>query len=466
MTAVPSAPDVVDLLHRELDGRVVTDQDDDYGQLRRIWNHDIDRRPRAIVQAETVADVQTVVRAASEFTGLLAVRGGGHSFGGHSTVDDGIVLDLSRMRGVSIDPSVRRATVQGGCLLGDLDRASQVHGLVTPAGVVSHTGVAGLTLGGGYGYLSRRLALSCDSLRAVDLVTADGELRRVDDDTDPELMWGVRGGGGNFGVVTSFEFDSHEQGDVLTGWLVYPFEIVEEFLAHYMDVVTNAPEDLCLPIRLLVPSTSPIIPEELRDSGRHFIGMRFVWGGDHAAGYAMMEELKAWRPPVVDSVDETAYVALQSSIDVTSRHGLGRYAKAGYMMSIQPEMVAGMVELQLRAPSELCEIVFFPLGGAVSRVGEDATAYSSRAATFMYEVRTAWTDPGERDAVVAWTRETWEFLDQFAMDGVYVNLLTPGEERVRKSYGEAKYARLGQLKARVDPDNLFRLNQNIPPALG
>lgn len=465
MTAAPATPDVIDLLRREVTGRVITPADTGYEGARRIWNHDIDRHPAAVVRAADVADVQTVVRAAADFTGLLAVRGGGHSFAGHSTVDDGIVLDLGDMKAIDVDPTTRRSTVQGGALLGDLDRAAQAHGLVTPAGVVSHTGVAGLTLGGGYGYLARRLALSCDNLRAVDLVTADGQHRRVDDETDAELMWGIRGGGGNFGVVTSFEFDAHPQGTVLTGWLVYPFEIVDEFLAHYMDVVRNAPEDLCLPIRLLVPDTSPIIPEELRGSGRNFIGMRFVWSGDHAEGYRMMEELKAWRPPVVDSVDETEFVDLQRSIDVTSRHGLGRYAKSGYMMDIPPAMVARMVELQLAAPSELCEIVFFPLGGAVARVADDATAYSSRAATFMYEVRTAWTDPAEREEVVTWTRATWEYLDQFAMEGVYVNLvLNEGEERIRKSYGEKKFARLAGLKADVDPANLFRLNQNIPPA--
>jgi FAD/FMN-containing dehydrogenase len=460
-----SSDALVDQVRGQLSGAVVAPGDADYDAARRIWNGDIDKRPALVARPESVAEVQAVVRIAAEHGVLLAVRGGGHSFAGHSTCDDGIVLDLARLRGVEVDPSARRAHAQGGALLGDLDRAAQAHGLVTPAGVVSHTGVAGLTLGGGHGYLARRHGLSCDNLRAVDLVTAEGELVTVSDDTDPELMWGLRGGGGNFGVVTRFEYDTHEQGDVLAGWLVYPFEDAAEFLSFYADVVRTMPREMCPTVRLLVPSTSPVLPDELRGTGRNFTGMRFVWTGDLAEGHVHMKEVAAsWRPPVASSVEEVSFVDLQSSIDVTATHGLGRYAKCGYLMDLPAEMAPKAMELQLTAPTPLCEIVFFPLGGRVAEIADDATAYSSRGARFMYEVRATWSDPAERDAVVSWCRETYAFIDQFAMPGIYVNMvLNDGEAGVRKSYGDAKFDRLADIKTRLDPDNVFRLNQNVPP---
>jgi hypothetical protein len=458
---------IAELLRSRTSGAVITPEDERYQAARRIWNHDIDRRPAVILRAASEADVAATVRLAGDYTGGLAVRGGGHSFPGHSACEGGIVLDLGALNEVAVDPARRRARVGGGALLRDLDRANQEHGLVTPAGVVSHTGVGGLTLGGGYGYLSRRLALSCDSLRSVRLVTATGEVLVVDDEADPELMWGLRGGGGNFGVVTEFDFDCHPQGPVLTGWLLWPYEIVREFLDFYSGFVTTMPEDMCLPVRILVDSNVPILPPELRGSGRSFVGLRIVWGGDHAEGRAAIEALRRWRPPVVDSVEVTDYRDLQRSIDGTSRHGLGRYAKAGYLMELTEPLVDGVLDRLAAMPTPACEVILFTLGGAVARVGEQDTAYSSRQATFMYEVRTAWepgADPGERAACVSWVQETWAVMDKFAMEGVYVNLVQDeGEGRIRKAYGEGKFQRLRALKSTWDPTNLFRLNQNIPP---
>jgi FAD/FMN-containing dehydrogenase len=457
-------PGALDTIRRAVRGPVIAPGDADYDRARRVWNGDIDRRPALVAACLDEDDVAAAIRFGVAEGLEIAVRGGGHSFPGLSVVDDGLVIDLSQMRAVRATAGDGYA-VQGGCLLGDLDRKAAADGRAIPAGVVSHTGVAGLTLGGGYGYLSRRWGLTCDHLRSVRLVDATGAARTVTDGTDPELMWGLRGGGGNWGVVTEFAFDSHPMGDILAGWVLHPFDRAHEFVAFYREFATTMPRELCVLLRLKVQGLTPFLAPELRGADKTYIGVLVVWSGDHEAGIRALQPLRAWGRPVHDDVRPQRYADLQASLDGGARHGIGRYERAGYLSDIPAPMLDAVLPRLADPPSVECEVSIFSLGGATADVPDDATAYSSRQAAHAFEVRSAWTDPAERHALVDWTRETWTAIHRFAMEGVYVNLvMDEGGDRVRRLYGPAKYDRLARLKARIDPDNVFHLNQNIVPA--
>jgi FAD/FMN-containing dehydrogenase len=457
-------PGALDTLRRSVHGPVIVPGDADYERARRVWNGDIDRRPAVVVCCLDEGDVSAAVRFAVAEGLEVAVRGGGHSFPGLSVVDDGLVVDLSQMRAVR-STAANGYVAQGGCLLGDLDRAAAVDGRAIPAGVVSHTGVAGLTLGGGYGYLSRRWGLTCDNLRSVRLVDAAGEARVVTDEQDPELMWGLRGGGGNWGVVTELEFDSQPLGGVLAGWILHPFERAHEFVAHYQAFAASMPRELCVLLRLKVQGQTPFLAPGLRGADKTYIGVLVVWSGSHEEGIEALRPLREWGMPVHDDVRPQRYADLQASLDGGARHGVGRYERAGYLSAIAPPMLDAVLPRLADPPSVECEVSVFSLGGAIADVADDATAYSSRRAAHAFEVRSGWTDPAERETLVDWTRDTWLAIRPHAMDGVYVNLvMDEGGDRVRALYGPETYERLARLKARIDPDNVFHLNQNVVPA--
>jgi FAD/FMN-containing dehydrogenase len=445
-------------------GVVLTDSSPGYDEARRIWNGAIDRRPAVIARAVDDGDVGAAIRFARERGLAIAVRGGGHGVGGFATVDGGLVIDLSGMRSVHVDPVARRAWVGGGALWGDVDAATQAHGLATVGGIVTHTGVGGLTLGGGLGWLMRRHGLAVDNLHSARVVTADGDAIAVNETEHPELFWALRGGGGNFGVVTSFEFGLHPRGPVLAGPLVWPLEDAPAVLRHYHDVVAQAPDELATIVVLRhAPPMAPMPPEI---HGRPVCLIIVCWTGDHEAGKRAIAPLQRFGRPLFDGVAARPYVELQSAFDAGAPHGWHCYWKSCELPSLTDQTIDALSEHASRIESPRSYIIMFHLGGAVARVPEDATAYSQRTAVHSVNVDAVWLPAEEMRATrePAWARATYEALAPHEL-GVYVNFLgDEGQDRVRSAYGEAKYRRLAEVKAAYDPENVFQLNQNIRPA--
>ena len=436
------------LARAHLDGTVVDASHRDYDRLRQVYNAVIDRKPGAIVQAGTASDVQKVVRVAAD-TGLpLAVRCGGHSFAGLGTCDDGIVCDLSRLNAVVVDPHTRTVEVGGGALLGDVDAAGERFGLVTPAGVVSHTGVGGLTLGGGMGYLSRRFGLTIDNLLEVDIVTADGRLSRVDSDEQSELFWAIRGGGGNFGVVTRFKFRMHALGPVSIRRWTYPTAATAETLRRYRDAAADAPRELT--------TAFFATPEGLL--------LRAIWtgsevGADEATGRFVFPG------GIQDPKLDLTFVELQRASDELVPWGQRYYSKGGFLAGMDDRVIGVIADAVEEMPLPGLEVYCLQLGGAVCDIDEDATAYSGRAGAFYWISQGVWDSPEDDERAIAWCRRTAAQLGELSMNANYVN--EQADTGVaRSSYGESKYRRLAQLKWRYDPMNVFRLNQNIEPIQG
>jgi FAD/FMN-containing dehydrogenase len=431
-----------------LDGAMIGSGDDRYEQLRRVWNGVFDRRPAAIVRAGSVPDVQRTIAVAGEAGSLLAVRCGGHSFPGFSTCDEGIVLDLSPMNWVMINPDEGTAVVGGGALLGDLDRAAAPYGLVMPAGVVSHTGAAGLTLGGGMGWLSRRLGLTVDSLLAAEVCLADGHVVRVSEAEEPELFWGLRGGGGNFGVVTRFELRLHELGPVLVGSWIYPAAQTGGVLARYAEAATGASRQLSTAFTATAGG----------------IRVTSMWSGSEDGAHDAVAPYGEFGTPSAASLGGVTFLDLQSRSDDHFAWGRRYYAKGGFFDTITADVVSLITVSVARAPTADCEIYVLQLGGAVSEVSEDATAYTGRQAGFYWIVEPVWDDPADDTRCLTWGRETAAQLSALSMSGNYVNEQSDtGSDVTLDAYGTQKYARLAALKARYDPENLFRLNQNLTP---
>lgn len=420
----------------------------DYERLRRVWNGIADRRPAAIIRARDVADVVKVVRLAARQETLLAVRCGGHSMPGLSTCDGGIVLDLSAMNKIAIDPLTRTAEVEGGALLGHLDAAGAAVGLVVPSGIVSHTGVGGLTLGGGMGWLSRRFGLTIDNLLSADLVTADGRLIHTSADIEPELFWGIRGGGGNFGVVTKFRFRMHPLGPVSVGQWNYPPAAFATVLQAYRGLAAAAPRELTTTFTLT--STN--------------LTVTAFWSGPVDGAEAAVKPYGALARPDSGAMTGQTFLELQSRNDVHFGWGRRIYAKGGFFGGIDDSAVACLVDCIAAAPTPDSELYVIQLGGAIADVGEGATAYSGRAASYYWIAEPVW-DAAEDDArCLAWGRMAAKRLSALSLAGNYVNEQADvGKDVSYHAYGAEKYNRLAKLKAQFDPGNLFRLNQNIEP---
>jgi FAD binding domain/Berberine and berberine like len=431
-----------------LGGAVIGSGDDGYERLRRVWNGVFDRRPAAIVRAGSVPDVQRVIAVVGEAGSLLAVRCGGHSFPGFSTCDGGVVLDLSPMNQVVIDPDEGIAEVGGGALLGDLDRAASAYGFVVPAGVVSHTGAAGLTLGGGMGWLSRRLGLTIDSLLAAEVCLADGNVIRVSEAEEPGLFWGLRGGGGNFGVVTRFEFRLHELGPVLVGSWIYPAAQTGGVLTRYAEAATRASRQMS--------TAFTATPGGLRVTA--------TWSGPGRGAHHAVEPYGELGTPSAASLGGVTFLDLQSRSDDHFAWGRCYYAKGGFFSTISAEAISLITASVAQAPTADCEIYVLQLGSAVSEVSDDATAYTGRQAGFYWIVEPVWDDPADDTRCLAWGRGTAAQLSALSMSGNYINEQSDtGGDLTLNAYGTQKYARLAALKARYDPENLFRLNQNLTP---
>ncbi|HSC90507.1 MAG TPA: FAD-binding oxidoreductase [Gaiellaceae bacterium] len=445
-------------------GEIIRPGDPGYDEARAVWNGMIDRRPSLVVRPAGPADVIAAVQFAREQGLELAVRGGGHSIPGLSTCDDGIVIDLSRMRGVEVDAERRTARAAGGALLGELDDAAQAVGLVCPVGVVSHTGVAGLTLGGGMGRLQRKLGLTIDSLRAVELVTADGRLVRASEDEHPELFWGLRGAGANFGIATSFEFRLHPlDGPVTHGTVVHPVERAGELAGLFRELVERSPDELWLSFGLGLALPAESFPPEL--AARPVALVSVLHCGAVEEAERDLAALRRFGPPTVDSIEAKPHLAAQRQNDDPMEWGHRFYMKSAYLPALPDELVHSCVEHVSRLPAGADgTFSVWAWGRAIAAVPEEATAFAGREAAFWLAAEILWEDPALDEACRSWAREAMVDVQPYAVPGRYVNdVAETGAEVARAIYGDAKYERLVALKRAWDPDNVFRLNQNVRP---
>ena len=437
--------------------------DPSYDERRQIWNGSIDRSPALIARCTGVADVIEAIRFARS-TGIeLAVRSGGHSFPGHSVADGALVVDLGPMKGIRVDPQARTARAQAGVLLGELDKETQAFGLAVPSGIVTHTGVAGLTLGGGIGWLMRKHGLSIDQLLSVDLITAGGEFVKANENENAELFWGVRGGGGNFGIVTEFEFRLNEIGpEIVAGPIFWPMEQSPEVLRFYRDWIADAPDDLMTIVVHRKAPPLPSVPAELH--GRLVVMVVCCWAGAVEDGERVLRPIREFGSPILDLCARKPFLAHQAMFDPSFVPHRWYYFKSCDVPALTDEVIDITVERSLQISSPFTAYPIWQMGGAVARVGEDETAFNGRNAGFTYNVGCC--TPGEEGFAEEreWVRGLWSALEPYHTT-VYVNFLgDEGQDRIRDAYGPEKYARLQALKRKYDPDNVFRLNQNIPPS--
>jgi FAD/FMN-containing dehydrogenase len=448
-------------------GDLITPDHHDYDDARAVWNGTVDRRPRLIARCSGTADVAAAVRFARDNDLEIAVRGGGHNVAGTAVCDDGIVIDLSAMRAVSVDPVERIAHVQGGALWGDVDHETQAHGLATTGGIVGHTGVGGLSLGGGLGWLMRKHGLTVDNLVGADVITAMGDIVRASDNEHPDLFWALRGGGGNFGVVSSFRFELHPVGPtVMAGPVFWAAEETTDVLRFYRDFVADAPDELGTVIRLgTIPPLAGV------GDAMHFqpaIAVASCYVGPVEDGERAVRALRHCGTPLVDLVGPTLYVDHQGGIDDTVPHGWHYYWKATNLTGLSDAVIDIVAEHAYGATSPRSYAAMFHLGGAVARISRDATAYPGRDVDHNIIIDAAWL-PEQDDTVgaaeTAWAREFLDALEPHRA-GVYVNFLDSDDDtsRVREAYGDANYRRLVEVKAKYDPENVFRSNKNIQPA--
>jgi FAD/FMN-containing dehydrogenase len=473
MTAIPTPQAqplrtiAFDELAASFRGELLLPTSPGYDAARRIWNGAIDRRPACITRCTGAADVVAAVRFARVHDLEIAVRGGGHSVAGNALCDDGVVIDLSPMRAVSVDPTGRAAWVQGGALWGDVDHETQEHGLATTGGIIGHTGVAGLTLGGGIGFLMRKHGLAVDNLLAAEVVTAEGSIVRASADEHPDLFWALRGGGGNFGVVTSFRFALHPLGPtVMAGPVFWAAEDTADVLRFYRDFVSKIPDELGTVVKLCSIPPLPVIPEDLH--WRPAIAVACCYAGAVEDGEQALQALREFGSPLIDLLSPKPYAAFQGGFDDTVLHGWHYYWKATNLVGLTDDAIAVIADHAHAAVSPRSYAAMFHMGGAVGRVPHDATAYAGRDVAHNIIIHGAWLpeESGELAAAeTAWARRFLEALEPHCAGGVYVNFLDSddGSSRVREAYGDQIYRRLAEVKAKYDPDNAFHHNKNIQP---
>jgi FAD/FMN-containing dehydrogenase len=469
MPSLETEPGAVDVaayteLRSRFRGALLRPGEEGYEQARRIWNGAIDRRPALVARCAGADDVVEAVRFARDRELLVSVRGGGHAVAGHAVCDGGLMIDLSLMKAIGVDADARTARASGGVLWGELDRATQRFALAVTGGMISHTGIGGLTLGGGLGNLMRKLGLTVDNLRSVELVTADGERVDVSEETDAELFWGLRGGGGNFGVVTSFEYRLHPIGPmVLGGPMLWPLSDAPEVLRVLRDFSADAPDDLGIALFTRLAPPMPFIPAD--QYGKPVVMLLVLWTGDPAEGQRVIAPLRRVGSPLAEVVRVTPYLALQSMGDMGAPHGNHYYWKSHRLPSLSDEVIDALVDAVGKITSPFSQIGGWLIGGAASRVEPAATAVGEREVGVELNVMAAWlpSDDGERHR--AWVRQGWEALRPFSA-GVYANFLSDEDAAATQAaYGE-RLGRLRALKDRLDPTNFFRMNANIPPSDG
>ena len=453
----------VDEFKAHFRGDVLLPADAGYDEARQIWNAMIDRRPALIARCTSTEDVVEAVGFGRRNGMLVSVRGGGHNIAGNAVCDDGLMIDLSSMKGVRVDAGARRATVEPGCTLGDFDAAAQEHGLATPLGINSTTGVAGLTLGGGFGWLSRKHGMTVDNLQAVEMVTADGRKLRASAGENDDLFWGVRGGGGNFGVVTRFEFGLHPVGpDLLTGLIVFPFDEAKSVLTQFARFTEAMPDELNVWMVTRKAPPLPFLPAHVHGTGMVALALCYV--GDAREGERLIAPLRRFGKVLGEHVGVQPYVAWQQAFDPLLVKGARNYWKSHNFSGLGADAIDTIIEYAGRLPSPHCEIFIGTIGAQTGRVAPDAMAYSSRDAKYVMNVHGRWETAAEDERCIAWAREFFARAQPFASGGAYINFLTQEEsDRVPAAYGPT-YERLVDLKTKYDPANFFRMNQNIRPA--
>lgn len=451
-------------LRSALRGELIVAGEAGYDATRAIWNAMIDRRPLAIARCLGVADVLAALAFAREHQLPITIRGGGHNIAGLAVSDGSLMIDLSLMRGVRVDPSSRTAHAQAGCLLSDVDRETQVHGLASVLGFVSTTGIAGLTLGGGFGYLTRRFGWTSDTVRSMEVVTGDGRIVRASAHENADLFWGLRGGGGNFGVVTSIEYELHPVGpEILGGAIAWRAEEAPAVLDAYRRFLREAPPEMTGVVALRKAPPAPWIREEAH--GQLIIALFVCHTGAPAVGEALLAPLRAIGAPVGDVVQRRSYLSQQTMLDATQPKGRRYYWKSEYLPGLEATMVAPLLDHLTRMPSAHSAILLFPLDGAIAALPTDHSAVGNRDAALVLNIAAGWDEPGGDEANLRWARDAWHDLRQFSTGGAYINFQTEdeGPERVRAAYG-TNYDRLVDVKTRWDPHNLFRMNKNIAPS--
>jgi FAD/FMN-containing dehydrogenase len=456
-------PDPVNRLQNRLRGPVLVPGDADYEASRTVWNSMIDRKPALIVRCLGNADVIESVRFAREHNLLLCIKGGGHNIAGLATADGALMLDLSLMRGVWVDPNRKIARAQGGCLLGDVDRETQIHGLAAVLGFVSTTGIAGLTLGGGFGYLTRRWGWSADTVTGMDVVTADAKLVHASQDESPNLFWGLRGGGGNFGVVTGIEYQLYPVGPEIVGGIVaWPASEAPKVLEFYRTLAESVPPELTLVVLSRLAPPAPWLPPQYH--GQPIVALIACYSGQPEIGEQVVAPIKSFGTPIGDVLVRRPYVQMQSLLDATQPKGRRYYWKSEYLPRIESALCETFIEQASKIQSPHSAIILFQLAGALNHLDADHSAVGNRNARYVLNIAGAWESPEEDQTHIDWVRSAWTDLKSFSTGGTYINFLTAdeGPERTQAALGEATQ-RLAEIKAQWDPDNFFRTNRNIPP---
>ncbi len=445
----------LDQLGQRLKGRLVGPEDADYDEARTVWNGMIDKRPAVIAECADASDVAVAVNFARENNLVVAVRGGGHNVAGHATCDDGIVIDLTPMKNVTVDIGRRTAVAEGGVTWGDYDKETQRHGLASPGGAISTTGIAGLTLGGGFGWLSRSYGLACDNLISAEIVTANGEVLTASAEENPDLFWAIRGGGGNFGVVTRFEYRLQEVGELYAGLILYPRDRAGEFMRVYSEWTAKAPDEVASMAAFLhSPDGDPVV------------GAIVVYHGPKDEGERVIAPVRSLGSPALDDITPKPYTSVQQVLDDGFPRGLRNYWKATYLAKLGEQCLDILVDHANRAPTTWCVVgLEHMMGGAVARVGEDDTAFANRDAIYSLLILGRTDDPAGDGAVRDWVRGLWKAVEPYSTGGVYVNYMGQDEaERIGEAYGTDHYARLAKIKKQYDRAKLFRLYQNIAPS--
>jgi FAD/FMN-containing dehydrogenase len=452
----------IDEFQAHFRGEVLVPGDASYDEVRQIWNAMIDRRPALIARCGSPADVVQAVKFARTHDLLVSIRGGGHNIAGNAVCDDGLMIDLSPMKGVQVDPQARRATVEPGCTLADFDAAAQAHGLATPVGINSTTGVAGLTLGGGFGWLSRKYGMTIDNLLSAEVVTADGKQVHASETENSDLFWGLRGGGGNFGVVTRFDFRLHPVGpDLLTGLIVFPFDQAKSVLTKFARFTETMPDDLNVWMVTRKAPPLPFLPEAVH--GKEIVVLAVCYAGDPAEGAKLIAPLRGFGTAHGEHIGVQPYTAWQQAFDPLLTPGARNYWKSHNFATLGEGAIDTIIEYAGKLPSPQCEIFVGTIGGQTARVAPEAMAYSSRDARYVMNVHGRWESAADDERGIAWAREFFAKAQPFASRGAYINFLTEEEsDRIAFAYG-ATYQRLVELKKKYDPTNLFRMNQNIKP---
>lgn len=447
---------------KSLRGELIQPGDAKYDEARKVYNGMINRRPRLIVQCVDVADVIASVNFARENRLILSVRGGSHNVTGSSVCDGGLVIDLSRMKGIRVDPAKRTVRAQGGCTWGDVDHATAAFGLATPGGIISTTGIGGLTLGGGIGYLTRKCGLSCDNVVSADVVTADGRFVVANDKENADLYWGIRGGGGNFGVVTSFEFKLYPISTVYAGPVLYPLEKSREALKMFRDFITKAPEDVnAFFAYLIVPPGDPF-PANLHN--KTVCGVVAMYTGPIDQAEAALKPLRQFGPPKLDFMGPVPFSAVQGMFDALVPAGLQHYWKADFVKEITDEYIEGHAKFGPSIPTVNSAMHIYPINGAAQRMKKDETAFNYRDANFVHVIAAMYTNPADTNKNMTWVKDYYNALHPHSAGGAYVNfLMDEGDERIAATYRDS-YQKLVALKNKYDPTNLFHMNQNIKPS--